>query len=539
MNSGRSSSEPRPRPDAPHPRILIAAAALLALAGGMRLTAATQPKPLPPPEDDVGPAPKPSPPARGAAPAQPGPQARPAPPAARAPVCPRCGYRCDAAWNFCVACGWDLATLIDAAEEEQLQTIAGATVGVTVGGKRNRYSTAFPYAETGYYLTNARVLIGADSELLRVRTYKNREYKASIVGYDLPTGFGVIKVDQPDAPRIKAAPAPPAPPDAAWAVCYLIVLEGDVVRYLPVSLHRGRLTATGQAGTEFVSFENLLRTDHAIEDGCTGGPLVDSRGRIAGMILGGPEDGITFVAPLDVVPELLVHLAEGKAPPRPYFGIGLVMSDERRRVKFGLDGQTARPMIAYVIPDSPAAKAGVRAGDLLLAVGGEPIATIPAAGARLLAAKPGGPGPALTLQRAGRDQEIVLTVDPRPGRVLLEPVDELEEALQVNIKEVVDGPAAQRGLVIADVVRGGRGEKSLYRNGDAILEVDGKAVKNIQQFNTTVRGIFEKHFGNNNPGFERRLSSYVVELGIRTASGKRVTRNYINLFPDILAPPVY
>jgi len=438
-----------------------------------------------------------------------------------------------------VACGWDLTILTDAAEEDHLQAIARATVGVTVGGKRNLYSTAFPYADSGYYLTNARVLIGADSDMLRVRTYNNREYKASIVGHDLPTGLGVIKVNLPDAPKLKTAPAAPAPPDAAWAVCYPIVLEGDVVRYLPVSLHRGRLTAAGQAGTEFVSFENLLRTDHAIENGCTGGPLVDSRGRIAGMLLGSPEDGITFATPLDSVQEILAPLAGGEAPSRPYFGIGLVMSDERRRIKFGLDDQTAQPMVAYVIPDSPAAKAGVRAGDILVAVGAGPIAAIPEAGARLLAAKPEGPGLALTVKRAGRDQEIVVTPVKRPERVLLEPIDEIQEALQANVREVLDGPAAQRGLVIGDLVRGGRGEKALYRNGDVIVEVDKKAVKGVQQFNASVRGIFAKHFGDSRPGFGRLPSSYVVTLGIRTAAGKRVTRDYINLFPDILAPPVY
>lgn len=533
MSSGRSSSEPPSGRGAPHPGPAWVAAILLA---GMM---AAQPKPLPPPEEDVeekqAPSRAPSP-----APPSPGAPARPAPAAPRTVLCARCGYRGDAGWNYCLACGWDLRILTDAAEEERLQAIARATVGVTVGGKRNLYATAFAYGDSGHYLTNARVLVGADTGLLRVRTYNNLEHRASIVGYDLPTGLGVIKVDQPKTPGLEVAPAAPAPPDAAWAVCYPIVLEGDVVRHLPVSLHRGRLTGTGQAGTEFVTFENLLRTDHAIESGCTGGPLVDARGRVAGMILGSPEDGIAFATPIEGVGEIVTPLvAAREVPARPYFGIGLVLSDERRRIRFGLDSQASRPMVGYVIPDSPAARAGVRAGDLLLAVDGDPIDAIPGAGRRFLAAKPDGPGVRLTVRRAGGDQEIVVAPVKRPGRVLLEPFEEIQEALQANIKEVTEGPGAQRGLTIVDLVRGGRGEKSLYRNGDIILSVNEKSVKTAQQFNTIIRGIYEKRFGESRPGLRRFPSSYVVDLEIRTAAGKRVTREYMNLFPDILAPPVY
>jgi S1-C subfamily serine protease len=292
-------------------------------------------------------------------------------PLAPRPVpCPRCGYLCDPAWHYCVACGWDRTRLIDQAEEDRLRTIARAVVGVIVEGNPNQYATAFPLGEPGLLVTTARILVTADPAAVKVRTYNNQEYSAIIVGYDAPTGVGLLKADIPRPGPIEMARENPAPPASSWVVCYPVVREDDVVHLLPVSLHLGSLTSIGQSGTALVSFENLLQTDHAIEDGCRGAPLIDSRGQISGMVLGSPEDGITFAAPARSLPEVAVALASGAPPIRPFFGMGLVLPDDRRRHKFHLDPAESRPLVPYLIPGSPAAQAGVRAGDLLLGVDG-------------------------------------------------------------------------------------------------------------------------------------------------------------------------
>ncbi len=255
MSSGRSSFE-RSRPRGRRRAAGRACAVLLSVLLGRGLLRAQA---IPPPPDNPGDAPTPTP-----APSR--------PQAPKTIQCPRCGYLCDPAWHYCVACGWDLTTPIGDKEEQGLQKIARSTLGITVGARRSRFATAFPFGEAGLLLTNARVLIGADESRLKVRTFNNHEYSAHIVGYDLPSGVGVLKADIPGLFKLEKSPAPPAPPGSAWAVCYPVALEDDVVRYLPVSLHRGRLTAVGESGTNLVTFENLLRTDHAIEDGCTGGP---------------------------------------------------------------------------------------------------------------------------------------------------------------------------------------------------------------------------------------------------------------------------
>jgi serine protease Do len=487
----------------------------------------------PPPENDT--------PAQSTTPSQQD-GATTRPPDRQAPrtrICPRCGYLCERVWQHCIACGWDLSRLTGEAEEQRLRELARSTVGLTVAGRPNRHATAFPFGGPGLFLTNGRVLIGADSTGLNLRTQSNRIYPATYLGHDPASGFGLIRAEIPGVSPLEAAPAVPALAEPVWTICYSVVFEDDLVRYMPVSLHRGQVTASGQTGTHLVSLENLLRTDHSIEDGCTGGPLIDSRGRLAGMILGGPDAGITYALPLEGHQPVVSALARQEAPVRPYFGIGLVTPDDRRRARFGIETTAADPLVVYVIRDSPSASAGVRPGDRLAAVGGQRVTGVRDAWMKMLAAAPDGPEVALSLIRGTGTVEIGVKPSRRPVRLLLDPIDELQEALEANLKEIAKGDGAKPGLMVTDIVRGGRGEKVLFQNGDVIVGVDDKPIRTIEEFDTLIRTRFKKIFSQETAGDRRFPSSYHVYLEVRTANDEKVMREYVNLFPDFLAPPVY
>ncbi|MCZ6696727.1 MAG: PDZ domain-containing protein, partial [Acidobacteria bacterium] len=349
----------------------------------------------------------------------------------------------------------------------------------------------------------------------------------------------LLKADIPDLPRIESAPEPVQPPGSFWAVCYPVTREDDLVRYLPVSFHRGRLNATAQAGAYYVSFENLLLTDHAIDDGCSGGPLIDSRGRLVGMILGSPQDGITYSSPVEEIQPIAELLSRDESPARPYFGIGLVQPDERRRARFSLAPGMTQPLIAYVLTGSPAERAGLRAGDILLSISGIEVATVREAGNRLLATPQDDPGLSMRIARNGVEQEMTVRPVSRPRRVLLEPIDEIQESLEVNLEEVPRRRGSPGGLRIADLVRGGRGEEARFANGDIIVTVNKKSVRTFQAFNDLIRKKFQKVFAEGSKRDRLYSSSYFLVLGVRTAEQKKVTRQYVNLFPDFLAPPVY
>jgi S1-C subfamily serine protease len=493
--------------------------------------------------------------------AEPGPSPPAASDAGRRKVCPRCGYYGDPGWAFCAACGWDLRILIGEDAQERLVTMARSSVGVIAvrrkkgledvmperafkrirryfhlyTGRGKAWATAFPFGDPGLFVTHARIV--ADAEEIKVRTAWNREYPATVVTVDPPSGVAVLRAAVPGAESLTPVPGGSAIEGDLYAICYPIARDGELVRYLPVSLHRGSATATGQSGTHLVSFENLVRTDHSLPPGCLGGPLIDLRGQVAGLILGSPDTGITYGIPIDDLARFAAPMAAG-APPRPYFGLGLVAPDERRRARFGIDGDVGRPLVAFVAPGSPAETAGARPGDLLAAVDGAAVDSVSQAGARLLQGTPGGPALTLTVVRGGTEVRLTVSPEARPPRILLDPVDEFQEALEANLVEVSTGPTAQQGLRIANLVRGGRGEEDDYKDGDLITAVGGKGVRRLEHFSSAARAA-NRHVFEEEGKDQRVINVYTLMLDIRTADGERERRAYTSLFPETLAPPVY
>jgi S1-C subfamily serine protease len=522
MKSGRSLSD---RPARLSLRRAAAVLAFLAALAMLRPPSAARAQAIPPPPPNAGEEAKP--------------QVKAPPPRPRLVSCPRCGYGCEPSWHYCLSCGWDRTQLTGEAEESALQTIARATLRVIVGGRPNRHGTAFPYGPGGLLVTNARLLVGAAEDRVHLQTWDNNEMGATIVAIDLPTGLALLKPEASRGPGLETAAADPAPPESAWAVCYPVEKEGDVVRLLPVSLHRGRLTATGESGTSFVSFEDLLRTDHSIEDGCTGGPLVDAHGKVAGMVLGRFDNGLSYALPLQRLRPVLDQMSRNEKPKWPYFGMGLAAPDDRRRQKFHLDASLAHPIVAYVQAGSPAEKAGVKPGDAIAAVGGKTVKTVWEAGSLLLAAAPGGTPVVFTLSSGGADRQVSIAPVERPARVVLDPVVELEETIEANLGSPAGGKGASRGLVVSDLVRGGRGEKAAWHNGDAITAVDKKSVDTPEDFSEAVRTMAKEVFSGDARQDKRYASSYFFHLEIRPEGKDKEVRDYINQFPDFLAPPVY
>lgn len=465
-----------------------------------------------------------------------------------------------------------MKVLVGEAAQARLEALTRATVGVTVikrrrdlrdtmpdrdyrrisryfttyTGRRKFWGTAFPLGPPGVFVTSAGLL--KDTEEVKLRTAGNLEHGAQVLGIDPASGIGVLRADIPGIAPLTPAPAEPAPAEGLYVVCYPIDSDGELVRYLPVSLHHGQVSATGQSGTGIVSLENLLRTDHALPAGCLGGPLVDHRGEVAGMFLGSPDSAINYgVAIADVAP-LVEPLSAGHPSARPYFGLGLVTMDARRRARFRIEGSESRPLIAFLAPGSPAEKAGVKPGDFLVAVQDTPVTTVSDAGRRLLRSNTGGEAVTLTLRRGTEEVRLPVTPGTRPARILLDPVEEFQEALEANLVEVGTGPTAQQGLRIVDLVRGGRGEKDDYKEGDVITAVEGKGVRRFDTFNSVVRssqthvfqdGGAEEDRGGKTTAPAREINTYFLSLDIRTADGERTRRVYVNLFPEALAPPIY
>jgi serine protease Do len=514
-------------------------------------------------------------PVQAAPAADPAPAAAPTPPAAATPdapqrTCPRCGYRCDAGWRYCALCGWDLSILAGRDAGDVLSAIGRATVGViavhqTPGleelappqfrkyvpqiehrnhiqpGRHKVFGTAFPIGTGGIYLTTSALLDNAAE--VSVRSADNYIYPATILAYDPASGLGALRAEK--AMPAGAAPIATAPddtpPESGWVFCYPVAIEEGVALHLPLSIHAGRVTATGQGGRSIAAFEDLLRTDQAVPHGCEGGLFVDARGRAAGIVVQGQQAGLTWLQALGPMRRAIEALGRGEDPAWPYYGFGLAAADDLRRRRFGLPAEESRPVVSFLVADAPAQSAGLEAGDVIATVDGEAVATLPAATRALTRASPGGPTTRLGVLRHGVAQEVAIAPARRPTNIMLDPVDELAEGLEAVLEEVTTGLTSQQGLRIAALATGGRGAEDGYAVGDVIQVIGSKRIRTFASFSRAVRDdnrhLFPEAGAPEEP--HRRVSTYFLRLDLRTAKGGAETRVYANYFPDRLTAPVY
>ncbi len=236
-----------------------------------------------------------------------------------------------------------------------------ARSGQNQGGHDVPEGSGVVIAEGGYIATALHVVERATG--VRVRLSDGRVLSARVVGGDPATDVAVLKVEE-DLPVIALG----AEPTLGSQVCAIGNAFG-----LDLSLTCGVVSALHRSGTGFNPIEDFVQTDAAVNPGTSGGALVDGEGRLVGMIsaiftLQSDGDiGVNFAVSTPLLMRVAKDLMEGGRVRRVFSGL-IVES-----LPDALRSTLAGVRIRAVRPNSPASKAGVQAGDLLLAVGKRPV----------------------------------------------------------------------------------------------------------------------------------------------------------------------
>jgi putative serine protease PepD len=284
-----------------------------------------------------------------------------------------------------------------------------SVVPVRVRGATSAGSgTGFVIDKGGVIVTNAHVVDAA--EQVQVRLEDNGAYiDAKVVGTDVSSDLAVLHVDSSAASKLH--PLPLADSDK--------VRVGDQTLAIgyPLGLNRSASASAGivsglgrsiDAANNF-SIDKVIQTDAAINPGNSGGPLLDSAGRVIGVnaaILtasaGGGSVGIGFAVPSNTLREIVPRLESGGKIDRAYLGVSTSENQS------GLGAYVGK-----LVPGAPAASGGVRVGDTIVAVGGQPV-TIPEDISVAIEDRRPGQTVAVEVQRAGSRKTLHVTLGTRP-----------------------------------------------------------------------------------------------------------------------------
>lgn len=279
--------------------------------------------------------------------------------------------------------------------------------------------SGFVINANGQILTNAHVVANADT--VQVSFPGGRNYEGKVVGADPVTDIAVVQIPANNLPTVELGSSDQVRP-GQWAIAI-----GNPLG-LQETVTLGVISATDRSSRDVgVSDKRIgfLQTDAAINPGNSGGPLLNARGQVIGVntaIIGGAQ-GLGFAIPIDAARRIAEQLITTGKVEHPYIGVQLVPLTPEIRQELANDPElnlqvadTDGILIVRVTPDSPAAQAGLRAGDVIQQINGEEVSTADAV--QRLVEQNGLQKPlALTIQRGDRTLQVSVRPEPLPAPI--------------------------------------------------------------------------------------------------------------------------
>ena len=299
------------------------------------------------------------------------------------------------------------------------------------GGQEKRESgslgSGFVVSKDGYVVTNNHVIDGADE--IYVKFSNGREYRTKLVGTSPEVDIAVLKIDSNETFKPLEFANSDQVQIGQWSIAF-----GNPLG-LNDSMTVGIVSAAGRSSLGIEEIENFIQTDAAINQGNSGGPLIDITGKVIGVNTAiysqsGGSVGIGFAIPANLVTTVKDSIiATGKFE-KPYIGIYLGNLDADKVKALNLKSSNG-VFIAGTVPNGPAAAAGITKNDIITAVDGKEVNS---AGAFVgeIAAKKVGQSVKLTISRNGKTTEVSVTLAKTPNaieqqRILQQKQQQLEQ----------------------------------------------------------------------------------------------------------------
>ncbi len=347
--------------------------------------------------------------------------------------------------------------------------------------KQRSLGTGFIIDKEGYILTNNHVVEKADE--IKVKLADDREYDAKIIGRDAKTDIALIRVEG----ARNLAPLTLGNSDALQV--------GDWVVAIGNPFGLGHTVTAGIVSAKYRqigagAYDNFIQTDASINPGNSGGPLLNTAGEVIGINTAifsrtGGSVGIGFAIPVNMAKDLLPQLEKGRVV-RGWLGVMIQHVGPAIKDKFGLDEEKGA-LVSDVTAGGPADKAGIKRGDVIVAVDGRKIKEMKEL-PYVIAAIPVGKTVAIDVIRKGEarsiqvvigelkeedEKPLVAQAGPRMGMV----VDEITPELARRF-----GLSETDGVIVVEVGSNTPAEEAGLRPGDVILEIDQVPITGLDEF---------------------------------------------------------
>jgi serine protease Do len=348
----------------------------------------------------------------------------------------------------------------------------------------------------GYIITNNHVIEQADE--IRVTLLDKRSFRARIIGADPKTDVAVVKIDARNLPTVRWGDS-----DRLQVGEFVLAIGNPFGLSHTVTM--GIISAVGRADVGIADYEDFIQTDAAINPGNSGGPLVNIKGELIGINTAifsksGGYQGIGFAVPCNMAHLVMDQLEKQGKVTRGWLGVTIQELTPDLSQKFGLKSSNGA-LVGDVAKGSPAEKAGIKRGDIILAFDGKKVNDV--GGLRNMVAQSRvGSEIAISIQRGEKEYTFKVLIVELPKDVSEAvpnnvPDDSTVEGLAgLSVMDLTKEIARQlglhkeeRGIVIIRVGPGSGAEEAGIRKGDVIQEMDKKKVTGVDDYNKIIAGI--------------------------------------------------
>jgi serine protease Do len=345
-------------------------------------------------------------------------------------------------------------------------------------------------SDDGLIITNYHVVKDADE--IKVLLSDNREFVGKVIGSDPKTELSVVKIEAKDLPTL------PWGDSDALKVGEIVLAVGNPYG-LNQTVTMGIVSAVGRANVGIADYEDFIQTDAAINPGNSGGALVNARGELIGINTAifsttGGYQGIGFAIPSNMIKSIMKSLVEKGKVVRGWLGVSIQKITPELASQLNLKNDSGA-LVSDVVENSPAEKAGLKRGDVIVAYDGKKTDE-PYVLRNMVANSTPGEEHSMTVIRENQKLELKVTIGELPVEMQAVESGEFQNVLRgIGVQDVtpeiakkMNIPERIKGVIVTDVDETSAAY-GILAQGDVIQEINRKKIANVDDYKAVVSKV--------------------------------------------------